>query len=207
MAANLITLLRILLAAAVILMFQGGFGLCVAAVLTTALVIYLDSLDGIIARKLGIESDFGALFDISGDRIVEHVYWIFFAVMGLVSIWVPVIFLSRSFLVDAIRSVAYAREGKTPFGRKTMMRGRLTHFLAASRFSRGVYGAGKVTAFLLLGGCLTLSRAPADLLHELPVHLPALLESLTTGVVWTVVVMNLIRGIPVLLEGRRYFSD
>lgn len=207
MAANLITLLRILMAFGVILMFQGGFVLSVAAVFTTALVIYLDSLDGIIARKLGIESDFGALFDISGDRIVEHVYWIFFAVMGLVSIWVPVIFLSRSFLVDAIRSVAYAREGKTPFGRKTMMRGRLTHFLAASRFSRGVYGGGKLTAFLLLGCCLTLARAPADIIQWLPANLPAMVELLTAVVVWTVVAMNLIRGIPVLIDGRRYLYE
>ena len=79
MAANIITLGRIILVFGVVFLFQGGFYLRWVAVALTILVIYLDSLDGYVARKLGVASDFGALFDITGDRIVEHIYLIFSA--------------------------------------------------------------------------------------------------------------------------------
>ncbi len=100
MSANIITLTRVLLAMVTLVMFQMGFYFRVAALPLMIIVFYMDSLDGYVARKLGIASDFGALFDITGDRIVEHVYWIFFTAVGLVNFWVPIIFISRSFLVD-----------------------------------------------------------------------------------------------------------
>lgn len=207
MAANLITLGRILMAFGVILMFHGNFFWCAAAAVLTLVVIYLDSLDGIVARRRGTTSEFGALFDITGDRIVEHIYWIFFATAGLVSLWVPIIFLSRSFLVDTLRAVAFSKAGKTPFGEKSMMRAGVTHFLTASRFSRGVYGAGKVIAFILLGTLFAISKAPKDMLEILPATFPTLLASITHVLVWIVVAMNLIRGVPVLIDGRGYLFE
>ncbi|MFQ5583050.1 MAG: CDP-alcohol phosphatidyltransferase family protein [Calditrichia bacterium] len=207
MAANVITLGRIILAFIILIMFQMGFYWRAAALLLTILVIYLDSLDGIVARKLGVASEFGALFDITGDRIVEHLYWIFYTAMGLVSMWVPIIFISRSFLVDTLRGVAYAKEGKTPFGEKSMMRSPITRFLTASRFSRAVYGAGKLIAFVLLGAILALQVAPQSLLNLLPANfLPDLIYG-TTVLVWVVVALNLIRGIPVLWDGRVYLFE
>jgi len=203
MAANIITLGRIVLTFFVIILFLGGFYFRITAVLLTVLVIYLDSLDGIVARKLGLASEFGALFDITGDRIVEHIYWIFFTSVGIVSFWVPIIFVCRSFLVDTLRSVAFAKEGKTPFGEKSMMRSSFTHFLTASRFSRAVYGAGKVLAFLLLGAILALNKKP-DLLSQ---NAFDQFKLFTQSIVWIVVAMNLIRGLPVLWDGRAYLFD
>ena len=158
MAANIITLGRIVLVFLVILLFQAGFYIRLIAVALTILVIWLDSLDGYVARKLGVASDFGALFDITGDRIVEHIYLIFYTAMGVVNFWVPVIFITRSFLVDTLRSVAFSREGKTPFGSKTMMKSKISTFLTASRFSRAVYGVSKVVAFILLGLILAFQK-------------------------------------------------
>lgn len=100
MAANIITLGRIILVFVVIILFQLGFYPRLLAVVLTALVIYLDSLDGYVARKLGVASEFGALFDITGDRIVEHIYLIFYSAMGILTFWVPIIFITRSFLVE-----------------------------------------------------------------------------------------------------------
>lgn len=203
MAANVITLGRILLTFFVIVLFQWGFYFRVSAIVLTIIVIYLDSLDGIIARKLGLASEFGALFDITGDRIVEHIYLIFFASMGIVSFWVPIIFVCRSFLVDTLRSVAFAKEGKTPFGEKSMMRSSLTLFLTASRFSRAVYGFGKVLIFVLLGAILALQKRP-DLLSP---DTFGQFNLVTQTIVWIVVAMNLIRGLPVLWDGHAYLFD
>ena len=207
MAANVITLARILMAMIVVVLFQGGFYWRASAVVLTVLVIYLDSLDGVVARKLGVASDFGALFDITGDRIVEHVYWIFYTAVGLVSVWVPIIFISRSFLVDTLRAVAFSKEGKTPFGEKSMMRSKLTFFLTASRFSRAVYGVGKVVAFVCLGIILTVESATHPLPSFFSEKMFALFQQTTGIIVWIVVAMNLIRGLPVLWDGRFYLFD
>lgn len=207
MAANIITLGRILLSFLAIVLFYGDFGWRIAAVLLTIFVIYLDSLDGIVARKLGLASDFGALFDITGDRIVEHVYWIFFTAVGLVSLWVPIIYVSRGFLVDSLRTVAFSKEGKTPFGEKSMMRSRLTYYLTASRISRAIYGAGKVTVFVLLGIILVFEKASPAIIHWFPPGFFGYLWLTTQILVWIVVAMNLVRGIPVLWDGRYYLFD
>ena len=207
MAANMITLGRIILVFFVVILFRAGFYWRVAAVFLTMLTIYLDSLDGYVARKLKAASDFGALFDITGDRIVEHVYWIFFTAMGLVSFWVPVIFVGRSFLVDTVRSVAFTKEGKTPFGEKSMMRSAFTRFLTASRFSRGVYAGGKVIAFVLLGSILVFEEATEAFLSLFPGSFPDKLIFVTNIVVWIVVAMNLVRGFPVLWDGRHYLFE
>ena len=207
MAANIITVGRISLVFLVLFLFQMGFYIRIAAVFLTIFIIYLDSLDGYVARKLGVASDFGALFDITGDRIVEHIYLIFYTAMGKVNFWVPVIFITRSFLVDTLRSVAFSREGKTPFGDKTMMKSPVTQFLTASRFSRGIYGVSKVVAFVLLGLILAFSKGYQEGIAWLPVGWYQSIIIVTNILVWIMVVFNLIRGVPVLIDGRYYLFD
>jgi CDP-diacylglycerol---glycerol-3-phosphate 3-phosphatidyltransferase len=207
MAANIITIGRIVLVFFVIVLFQGAFYYRLAAVVLTILVIYLDSLDGYVARKLGVASDFGALFDIAGDRIVEHIFLIFYAAMDIVSFWVPVIFITRSFLVDTLRSVAFSREGRTPFGQKTMMKSSVSRFLTASRFSRAVYGGLKVVAFVLLGLILAFQKGFDQGFHWISQNWYSKGVLFTEVIVWVTVAFNLIRGIPVLVDGRFYLFD
>jgi len=207
MSANSITLIRIILAIVTLVMFQLGFPFRAAAVFATIVVFYLDALDGYIARKLGTASDFGALFDITGDRIVEHVYWIFFTYMKMVSIWVPIIFISRSFLVDTVRSVAFSKEGKTPFGEKSMARSPFTLFLTGGRFMRGFYGIIKVVTFVLLG-CILVLRADSGQVGQFlsPGFLPNLIV-FTNIIVWITTAICIIRGLPVLWDGRFYLFE
>lgn len=204
MAANLITIGRVILSFLVVLMFQGDFEWRAAAVLLIFFVIYLDALDGIVARKLSQVSDRGALLDIAGDRIVEHVFWIAFASAGMVSFWVPIIFLSRSFIVDMLRHSDFARDGKTPFAKGGRRSNSLVFLLTASRFSRASYGTIKVLAFALLGSLLTLGlRPPGFTIPDLwLIHL----KDLTTIVVWLTVGFNLVRALPVLWEHRHVFG-
>ena len=207
MSANIITLTRIVLAIITLVMFQMSLYFRVAAVLITMLVFYMDSLDGYIARKLGVASDFGALFDITGDRIVEHVYWIFFAAAGMVTIWVPILIISRSFLVDTVRSVAFSKEGKTPFGEKSMMRSAFTLFLTSSRFMRGSYGFFKVFTFVLLGSILVLQAGSELAGRYLATGFLTKLELFTDICVWITVAICVIRGLPILWDGRYYLLD
>src|SRR5690348_17118600 len=150
--ANLITLGRIILLFFTIALvyLRQPWSIFLAAFLTVV-VFVSDALDGYVARRRGRADTAGAVFDIAGDRVVENVYWVVCAQLNLVSVWAAIIMLTRSFAVDAMRSLALA-EGKTAFGDKTMMQSRIGLWLAASRLHRALYGGAKVVAFVYLLG-------------------------------------------------------
>jgi CDP-diacylglycerol--glycerol-3-phosphate 3-phosphatidyltransferase len=119
------------------------------ALFLTFVVFISDALDGVVARARGESNELGAVVDIAGDRVVENVYWIVFAHIGLLSVWFPLLMLVRSFAVDALRTLAL-KEGKTAFGEKSMMTSRIGIWLAASRLNRALYGGAKVLTFMWL---------------------------------------------------------
>lgn len=201
MQANIITLGRIALVFLAMWMFTLGFAFKLAATILTIFIIYLDSLDGYVARKLGAASDFGALLDIAGDRVAENAYWIFFAWIGLVSFWAPIIVVTRGFLTDLARSVAFAK-GQTPFGKKTHLRSRVARFLCAGRFSRAVYGVAKVIVFVWLGLYLTIEAAEKSSILHLPPLAIKLIYDIGIALAYITVVMCILRGIPALWESR-----
>jgi len=198
---NLISLIRVALVFVVLWLFTIDFYTKLAATILTIVVFYMDSLDGYVARKLGIASDFGALLDIAGDRIVESAFWIFFAWKGLFSFWIPVIVVTRGFMTDLIRSAAFS-EGKTPFGEKTHLRSKFARFISASRFSRAIYGTTKVVAFVWLGIYLTLLSGIYSLNWHIPHSVTRMVFLIGKILVYVTVVMCVVRGIPIIWESR-----
>src|SRR6476660_2814312 len=66
----------------------------IAAVLT--LIVFVgDAFDGMVARARGEANATGAVIDIAGDRIVENVYWVVFAHLGVISVWFPLVQITR----------------------------------------------------------------------------------------------------------------
>ena len=138
--ANLITVARlILLFVTIWLIYVGNVQVITACIFVLLFIFLSDGLDGWVARRRNTTSDFGAVFDIASDRIVENALWVVFAEMGLIPVWIPLLVLSRSFIVDGLRSLSYS-EGKTAFGKNNMMRSPLTQWLTAGRFMRAVCG-------------------------------------------------------------------
>ena len=201
MQANIITVGRIVLVFITMWMFTQGFYFKVSAAILTAIIIYLDSLDGYVARKLGTASDFGALLDIAGDRIVENAFWIFFAWYGLLSFWIPIIVVTRGFLTDLVRSVAFAK-GQTPFGKKTHLHSKIARFLCAGRFSRAVYGVTKVLVFVWFGIYLSLQAAVERVGLGFSASLLKVIYDAGLVMAYIAVIMCVLRGIPVLWESR-----
>lgn len=195
--ANLITTLRTLLAFPAVAMLRWHtWEAYVAAALLTLLLIWMDAWDGWVARRLRTASKVGAAFDILADRVVEMTYWIAFASFGWIPVWVAVLVSARGILVDGVRALAFER-GFTAFGATSMMRSRLGARLVSSRLSRGAYGVGKAAAFTLV----ILAFAPG----WRPALRPTLLW-LALGCVYATVVLCVVRGVPVLVEARRFFA-
>jgi len=195
--------IRVMLAFVVVGLYSLSFPFAAAALVLTMVVIAMDALDGILARRLGVTSDFGAVIDIMADRIVEHVFWIYFAVVGGVPLWVPIVIVTRSFVVDTVRSLALAR-GRTAFGDKSMMRSPVSRFFVASRFMRGVYGFTKVAAFVLLGTVIVIEKAADGAVFVTPTDVLRFVEVSASGMTVVAVALNLIRGLPVVWDSRTY---
>src|SRR5918998_2832353 len=124
--ANLITVGRLaLLFVAIWLLYVGNVQVITLCMLLIIVVFASDGLDGWVARRRSSTSTFGAVFDIAGDRIVENALWVVFADLKLIPIWIPLLVMTRGFIVDGLRSLSYG-EGMTAFGAKNMMRSAFT---------------------------------------------------------------------------------
>lgn len=185
--------------------FRAGLGIILAIIVlnnptnsmvlgyafwVTWLVIILDGIDGMIARSLKLTSDFGAFLDIACDRIVELIYISLFVTLQWIPFWILIVFLVRGILVDGIRGLA-SREGKTAFGEKSMMQNKIGYFLTSSHFMRASYGTIKAFAFAIM-----------FLVH---LSFPQLL-SLEMFLIYFMTFYCIVRGVPVLIEGEKYFS-
>jgi len=204
MSPNLITLVRVFLAFISIALFRAGSYASVAALILLVVTLALDAVDGYVARRRGSASDVGAAFDIAADRIVESVFWIYFAAAGLVSFWIPVIVIARGGFTDFLRAIAFT-QGQTAFGEKTMMQTWWGRLLVGSRASRAAYGIVKCAAFFALGLWLTLTNTP-----EWQTLVAGLMSGVRIGAIAlaiSTVVFCVVRGVPVLIEGFRFFRE
>jgi len=205
---------------AICLLFFQTPACYIAAFILTIIAIWFDGLDGFVARLLNESSKFGAVLDILGDRVVENIYWIVFAVLGWIPVWVPLIVVTRGILTDGVRSIAL-EQGFTAFGSTTMMKTKLGHFLVASNFSRGSYAVTKALAFALMILCnfpfasMNLFLQGSDpALTEQAVSAWTSFHNVCTVIcpfahfcVYAAVAFCVLRGLPVLIESKRFFVE
>jgi CDP-diacylglycerol---glycerol-3-phosphate 3-phosphatidyltransferase len=196
--ANFITIFRILLAfIAISLMFQDSTIAILSALVLTIIAFLLDGLDGWVARKFNESSKLGAVLDIMSDRIVENIYWVAFAVLGILPIGFPIIALTRSFVVDSLRSVAMEK-GYTAFGKTSMQKDKVGYFICSSKFSRITYAAAKCIAFIVLIAFMlpNLSDGKKIILYAI-------------GGIAAIIAIQfcVIRGLPVVFESKKLFKS
>ena len=197
MLANAITLFRLFITFVVIAIFSSiNVYIDIACIVTILIIFILDSVDGIVARKQNQTSTFGAVFDIAADRIIENIFWIYFAAIDMIHFWIPLAVVTRGILTDGVRSIALT-EGKTAFEMMTIPWARA---LTSSRFSRGIYGLAKMLAFLFLPTAYVLK----DPFGNNPIIVT--FSSVSSFIAYIAVVMCLIRGFPVLIEGWNYIK-
>jgi CDP-diacylglycerol--glycerol-3-phosphate 3-phosphatidyltransferase len=167
--------------------------------------IVLDALDGHIARKKKMATPVGAQLDILGDRMIENVYFTYFAVMGMVSLWVPILFFARGAVTDFLRGLAM-RAGHSGWGANAMLQTWWGRALVGSRWSRGLYAAMKCLCFCYLGLELALTRGPVALIGELTADAHMMIRLGAQALTGITAAFCLVRGLPVLVEGWKYFA-
>mgnify|MGYP005837992701 CR=1 FL=1 len=193
--ANIITLGRLpLLFIYLGFLFSNNLILRLGGFFLLIILFLMDWFDGYVARRRQEVTQLGAVLDVALDRAVENILWVVFLAIQLVPLWVPILFLIRSFLVDGLRGVALG-QGKSVFG---MMHSKAGQFLVASRFMRALYGFAKAWIFCQL----TLTYG---LMLYYPDNLARLL-AFNQIVIYFVAALCVVRGIPVLWDSRIYFS-
>lgn len=192
--ANLITLSRLLLLAIVVsTTYHVSVTWQLINVFILILVFVSDGLDGYVARRRNESSQFGAMFDIAADRIVELTMWIVFVDIGLVAVWVPIVFIFRGVLVDAIRTTQAKEHRQSPF---SMIESHFGRFLVASKTVRAVYAVLKAVTFcwLMLLHAIVLADTPAVS------QWGNVFRDTAEVLVYLCVALCLLRGAPVLIE-------
>ena len=192
--ANLITILRFPLLVVVVLLlyFGGAVGQLIDTILIVVLIL-MDSLDGIVARRRGEQTLIGSALDIAADRAVEIVLWVTYAHLELIPVLIPLTVIIRGALTDSIRNVAL-QHGQSAH---SMMRSAWGRWLVASGYMRSGYGAIKAVAFTLLALALGLKTGGYVAWHG--VWIAASVAS------WLALALCILRGLPVIIEARGLF--
>ena len=120
--ANKLTILRIVLIPFFIFCFYievlSGtftlFGFTITYANALALFFFsiaaiTDWLDGYLARKLGLISDFGKFMDPLADKMLTTAAFLIFINQGILASWVVFIILTREFIVSGLRMTAAAK--------------------------------------------------------------------------------------------------
>lgn len=122
---NKITIFRIILSIVLLVLLIFPFDMCgiswptyqVFGSITVSLeyivggIIFLvasltDFLDGNIARKKSLVTDFGKVMDAIADKVLVNGVLIVLACNGLINVVIPVIIITRDIFVDSIKMVA-----------------------------------------------------------------------------------------------------
>ncbi len=107
---NRLTLARLGFAAAFVLCFSVTFPYCFTAAFGLFVVAtFTDWLDGEIARRQNLVTDFGKLMDPLADKILTAAAFICLAAHEAIPAWAVVLIISREFLITGLRSLAASK--------------------------------------------------------------------------------------------------
>ncbi|WFD11735.1 CDP-diacylglycerol--glycerol-3-phosphate 3-phosphatidyltransferase [Tepidibacter hydrothermalis] len=105
--ANKLTILRILLVPIFVVVILSGIknSLLISA-LIFAIASITDFLDGYIARKYNLVTNFGKFMDPLADKLLVAAAFITMVDLNLVSSWAVIVIISREFAVSILRAIA-----------------------------------------------------------------------------------------------------
>jgi CDP-diacylglycerol--glycerol-3-phosphate 3-phosphatidyltransferase len=104
---NQLTIVRLLLTVLFVTARESGmaWGATIAAV-AFGLAVLSDYLDGVIARRMQCETDFGRLMDPLADKVLIAAALVCLAWSHDIPAWAAIILISRDFLITGLRQLA-----------------------------------------------------------------------------------------------------
>ncbi len=188
--ANKITISRIVLTFVfMIFLSMNGLWPKIITLLVFMIAALTDFLDGRIAQKRNMVTDFGKLMDPIADKILVLSAFIAFVQMQIIASWMVLIIFSREILVTSLRLFAL-NKGKV---------------LSAGRSGKHKTFFQMVLIFLILGFILLKEIRKAFYTWN-----PSWENSFRLGIdaiMWVVVILTLYSGISYLWENRKVITN
>ena len=154
---NKLSLLRVaLIPVMVLFMFLPGWPMVLVSTAVFGAAAYTDYLDGHIARRDGLVTDFGKFIDPVADKLLNLSAMIMLTMGGLLPHWAVIVILARELAVDGLRMVAVG-QGRViaagPLGKiKTVSQMVLIIFLMlAGRLAPVLFGGVLASAVNVIG--------------------------------------------------------
>lgn len=172
---NKLTIGRIIAIPIFIVVFLMGYRYAAAVIFILA--AFTDMLDGKIARKYNLVTNFGKLMDPLADKLLVMSALICMVELGDVAGWMVVVILGREFIITGMRQVAAAQ---------------------GIVIAAGTTGKIKTVTQMIAIPLLILDNWPfAMLSFELPMDIVFL---------WIALIMTVISGAEYIVKNRKLFS-
>ena len=105
---NKLTTLRMLLVPVFIIVYLLGYE--IPSLIIFAIASFTDFLDGYLARKYNLISNYGKIMDPLADKLLVTAALVCMVQTGIVPAWMVIVILAREFAITGLRAVA-ASEG------------------------------------------------------------------------------------------------
>lgn len=171
---NQLTMLRILLIPVFVVLLMLGYWYSSAIIFIIASAT--DALDGHIARKNNLITNFGKIMDPLADKLLVTAALICLVELGTIPGWMVIVILAREFLITGLRAVA-AGEG----------------IIIAAGNSGKLKTVLQMTALSLI----LLKDWPFSMFTDFPV---------STVVLWAAVIMTIYSGVEYVIKNKNVFS-
>ena len=173
---NKLTLLRFLLVPVfMVFMYTGGSYSYLIGLIVFAVASFTDFLDGNIARKYNMVTDFGKFMDPLADKLLTTVALIYLCLNGMCHEVVICIVLAREFAVSGIRLIAAAN----PAGSKVIAAGMMGKMKTVLQMVASMLGL-LAMALLSMG---TIPQATYDMM-----------AMVTNVLMWIMAVLTVVSG-------------
>ena len=164
---NKLTLLRMALVPVYLVLL--AYGMNWLALVVFAVASLTDMLDGKIARKYNLITNFGKFMDPIADKLLTHTAFIMLCAMGRLNVVACIIFIAREFVVSGLRLVAVEQghviaagmSGKIKTVLQMILALVLTVLPSLTAFAQWLLGMGTVIA--VLSNLLMLAAAAMTL--------------------------------------------
>jgi len=178
---NKLTLLRFMLVPVfMVFMYTGGTYSYLIGLIVFAVASFTDFLDGNIARKYNMVTDFGKFMDPLADKLLTTVALIYLCLNGMCHEIVICIVLAREFAVSGIRLIAAAN----PKGSKVIAAGMMGKMKTVLQMFASIFG-------LLALALFTMGAIDTTVYGTMAI--------VTNAVMWVMAVLTVVSGMQYII--------